>query len=119
MLKLFEFKDWSRNTKIIKKKQPPGIFYKKGALKNFAIFKGKHLRRSPFFIKFHEDLEACNFIKKKLRHRCFPVNIAKFFRTPILKNICERLVLTKEIQLYIIIIQYDHMLQQACFLLSD
>ena len=26
-------------------------------------------------------LTVCNFIKKKLQHRCFPVNIAKFFRT--------------------------------------
>ena len=26
------------------------------------------------------------FIKKRLQHRCFPVNIVKFLRTPILKN---------------------------------
>ena len=32
-------------------------------------------------------LQACNFIKKRLQHRCFPVNIAKFLRTPILMNI--------------------------------
>ena len=57
-------------------------------------------------------LKACDSIKKSLRHRCFPmkfakssvkeglqglqcfpVNIAKFLRTPILKNICERLFL--------------------------
>ena len=25
--------------------------------------------------------EACNFIKKRLWHRCFPVNFAKFLRT--------------------------------------
>ena len=34
----------------------------------------------------------CNFIKKRLQHRCFPVNIAKFLK-PILKNIYERLLL--------------------------
>ena len=28
-------------------------------------------------------------ISKRLQHRCFPVNIGKFLRTPILKNICE------------------------------
>ena len=28
------------------------------------------------------DQKACNFVKKKLRHRCFPVKFAKFFRTP-------------------------------------
>ena len=38
-------------------------------------------------------LTACNFIKKRLQHRCFPVNVAKFLRTSILKNICERLLL--------------------------
>ena len=29
----------------------------------------------------------CNFITKRLQHRCFPMNIAKFLRTCILKNI--------------------------------
>ena len=50
-------------------------------------------------------LKVCNFIKKRLQHRCVPVNIAKFLgtpilkniakflRTPILKNICGRLLL--------------------------
>ena len=33
------------------------------------------------------DRKACNFIKKRLQHRCFPVNIGKFFKKPILKNI--------------------------------
>ena len=40
-----------------------------------------------------EGLKACNFIKKRLKGRCFPVNIAKFLRAPILKNISERLLL--------------------------
>ena len=39
------------------------------------------------------DLQVCNSIKKTLQHRCFPVIIAKFLRIPILKNICERLLL--------------------------
>ena len=34
-----------------------------------------------------------HFIKKKLEHSCFAVNIAKLLRAPILKNICERLLL--------------------------
>ena len=38
-------------------------------------------------------LQARNFIKKRLQHKCFLVNIAKFLSTPILKNICERLLL--------------------------
>ena len=32
------------------------------------------------------SLKACNFIKKRLQHRCFPVNIARFLRTA-LQNI--------------------------------
>ena len=31
-----------------------------------------------------------NFIKRKLQHRRFSVNVAKFLRTLILKNTCER-----------------------------
>ena len=30
--------------------------------------------------------QACNFIKKRLQHRCFPVKFAKFPRIFILKN---------------------------------
>ena len=38
-------------------------------------------------------LQVCNFIKKRLQYRSFPVIIAKFLRIPILKNICERVLL--------------------------
>ena len=38
-------------------------------------------------------LRACYFFKKKLQHRCFPVKFAKSLRTPIFKNIFERLLL--------------------------
>ena len=31
-----------------------------------------------------------NSIKTRRQRRCFPVNIAKFLRTPILKNVCKR-----------------------------
>ena len=34
-----------------------------------------------------------NYIKKRIQHRCFPMNNAKYLRTPILKNICVRLLL--------------------------
>ena len=32
-------------------------------------------------------LQICNFIKKRLQHRCFSVNIVKFLRTFILKKL--------------------------------
>ena len=35
-----------------------------------------------------------NFIKKRLQHRCFPAKFAKFLRTPISKDIYERLLLS-------------------------
>ena len=38
-------------------------------------------------------IKACNFVTKILQHRCFRVKFAKFLRIPILKNICERLLL--------------------------
>ena len=41
---------------------------------------------------------AGNFIKKRLQHRCFPVNIAKFVVTPVLKNSCVWLLLKIIIQ---------------------
>ena len=36
------------------------------------------------------NFHACRFMKKTLQCRCFPVNIAKVLRTPILKNVGER-----------------------------
>ena len=61
----------------------------KSVLKNFAIFTGKFLCWSLFWTK----LQACNFLKKRLQHRYFPVNVVKFSRTPILKYICKWLLL--------------------------
>ena len=60
-----------------------------GALKDFVIFTGKHLCWSLFLIK----LQACKFIEKRLQHWCFVLNVKKFSRTPILKNIREQLLL--------------------------
>ena len=42
------------------------------------------------------DLQSCNVAKKRFQHTCFPVNIGKSFRTPILKIICKRLLLPLE-----------------------
>ena len=38
--------------------------------------------------------EACNFIKKRLWHRGFPVNFGKFLRTPFLQSTFWRLLLS-------------------------
>ena len=59
------------------------------ALKNFAKFTGKHLCQSLFFNK----VAAPTLLKKRLWHRCFPVNLAKFLGTPFLQNTSERQLL--------------------------
>ena len=83
----------------------------KQQLKNMLSFKSSYRRCyvnkcSQKFRKFHmktsllesllnkvAGIQVCNFIKKRLQHRYFPVKFAKFLRTPILKNIWERLLL--------------------------
>ena len=72
----------------ISKRYNEQVFNKKAVLKNFAIFTEKHLRWSLFLNK-NAGLQSWNFIKKRLQHRFFPVNIAKFLRAPVLENICE------------------------------
>ena len=66
----------------------PRCSVKKSVIKNSASFTGNHLNWSLF-----SGLQACNFIKKRFQHRCFPVNFAKLLRTPTLKNTYERLLL--------------------------
>ena len=61
------------------------MFFKIGVLKNFANFTGKHLRWSLFLIKL--EAQTCNFIKKRLQNRCFPVKFAKFCKHLFLQKI--------------------------------
>ena len=49
----------------------------------FAKFTGKHLCQSLFFNKV-AGLRPATLFKKRLWHRCFPVNFAKFLKTPFL-----------------------------------
>ena len=58
---------------------------KKGVLGNFAKFTWKRLCQSLFFNKV-ADLRSATLLKKRLCHRCFHVNFAKFLRTPISLN---------------------------------
>ena len=65
----------------IEQKLPPEVFYKKGVLRKFAKFTGKPLCRSLFFSKV-AGLKLATLLKKRLSHKCFPVNFANFLRTP-------------------------------------
>ena len=57
------------------------VFYRKGVLRNFAKFTRKSLCQSLFFSKV-TDLRPAALLKKRPWHRSFPVNFAKFLRTP-------------------------------------
>ena len=92
----------------------PEVFCKKGVLKNFAIFTGKHLCWSLFLIKLQAwkirnvhrkasvlvslfnkiaGLKASSFFKKRLQHSCFSVNIAKLLRIALFIELFRRLLL--------------------------
>ena len=85
-------------------KQPPDVFCKERCSQKFSKFKGKNLCQRLLFNKV-AGLETLFFnkvvglklqdflLKKSLRLRCFPVNFAKFPRTPCLQNTSGRLLL--------------------------
>ena len=79
------------------------MYFRIGVLKNFAMFTGKHLCWSLFFNKY-AGLKACNFIKKRLQHRFFPVKFAKILRTPFFTEHVRWLLLeiSHELSLYCI-----------------
>ena len=55
----------------------PEVFYKKGVLRNFAKFTGKHLCQSLFFNKVAGT--ACNFIKKETLAQVFSCQFCEIF----------------------------------------
>ena len=67
----------SRDYNYSYKKQPPNVLYKKGVLRNFTKFTGKHLFQSLFFNKV-AGMRPATLLKKRIWHRYFPVNYAKF-----------------------------------------
>ena len=55
-------------------------------------YRNIHRKTSASESLFHKVAgQTCNFIKKRLQQRCFPMNIAKLLRSPILKSIWKRL----------------------------
>ena len=49
-------------------------------MRNFPKFAGKHLYQSFVFNKV-TSLRSATLLRKRIRHRCFPVNFAKCLRT--------------------------------------
>ena len=60
------------------------MFYKKDVFRSLKKFTGKHLCQCL--------LRPATLLKKRLCHRCFPVNFAKFLRTPFLQNTSGRVL---------------------------
>ena len=61
------------------------MFFKTGGLKNFR----KNHKKTPVLESLIDKvarLKPRNFIKKRVQHRRFPVNIAKLIRTVFLHN---------------------------------
>ena len=77
------------------------MFNKKTILKNFAIF----TENTCVWVFFNKVAGLATLIKR-LQHTCFSVNIAKFLRTVISNNICERLLLIHCTTLYCSIKKY-------------
>ena len=61
----------------------PEVYCRKGVLRNFAKFTGKHMCQIIFFSEA-AGLRPATLFKKRLWHRCLSVNFAKFLRTPFL-----------------------------------
>ena len=70
---------------LIFRSSRPYVFCKNGVLRNFAKFTGKHLCQSLYFNKV-AGLRPATLLKKRLWHRCFPVNFVKFLRNLFLQN---------------------------------
>ena len=64
---------------------------KKAVLKRFANVKEKHLCWNLFLMKSYA-FRPSTLLKRDSKKNFFLVKFAKFLRTPILKNICKRLL---------------------------
>ena len=73
-------------------KQPPDALYRKICSSEFRNIHRKTPVLESSFIRL-AGFKTRNFLKKRLQHRCFPVDIGKFLRTLILLKICEQLLL--------------------------
>ena len=69
----FRIKLSNSSLEVLFRSSHPEVFCKKGILRSFTKFTGKHLK-------------PATLLKKSLWHRCFPVNSVKFLRTPFYKE---------------------------------
>ena len=92
---------WKRQ--VLQQKQPSEVFYEKRCSLEACNFIKKESLPQVFTCEFYENskntfftehlrttasvatiMKACNFIKTRLQHRCFPVNIPEFLEQLVL-----------------------------------
>ena len=73
-------------------KQPPDVFCQKRCLEIWQNSQENTCARVSYLIKLQTP-RAATLLKKRLWHRCFPVNFAKFLRTSFLQSTYGRLLL--------------------------
>ena len=86
MVNMVNFKLWTYSY--------PGCSVRKAVLRNFAKYTGKHLSQSLFFNKV-VGLRLATLLKKRPLYGCFPLNFAKFLKTPFLQTTSGRLLLKR------------------------
>ena len=74
-----------------------GCSARKVVLRNFTNLTGKHLWQSLLFHKV-VGLRTATLLKKRLWHRCFSVNFAKFLKTPFFTEHLQGLLLSRSSQ---------------------
>ena len=68
---------WITGKKFMIRSSQQKCSAKKGVLRNFTKFTGKH------------SCQSLSFLKKRLWHRIFPANFAKFVRTPLYRTLLD------------------------------
>ena len=70
---------WTEHMQFLKTGAATRRVLQKGVLKYFTKFTGKYMYQSLFFYTV-SGLRPATLWKKRLWHRCFPVNFVKFLR---------------------------------------
>ena len=78
------------------------MFLNKGVLRNFAKFTGKYLCQSHVFNKVTGEARPVTLLKTWLWNKSFPMNFAKFLRTPFIIKHLRWLLLSIEKSLLVL-----------------
>ena len=108
------------NTPIVslQKQLSRTLLCQKGVLRNFIKFTGTRLCQCLFFNKV-AGLRSATLLKKRLWHRRFPANFAKFVRTSLLQNTSGRLLLSLALKSFTQIFSFYQLSARLYFLFGN